>query len=221
MLFNNHFYQRIPFFQRNSQIERRFQQNRYQFFHLISVLHSFMLFSNYWYTHTVILCLSKTNKYRSSSDFFVSTCVFILSVLILRKVGNKSVVFYNAGNIFRRVWSTINENLLKGIRSCSIIDFNFIDETVKRFKNRIGRSFKTALRKTHVKDFHFHDLRHTFASHLVMSGVDLMTVKEFLGHKTLSMTLRYAHLAPAHKVKAVNVLDSALNEQRAVVVGVT
>ena len=72
--------------------------------------------------------------------------------------------------------------------------------------------FYRACKKVGITDFHFHDLRHTFASQLIMAGVDITTVKELLGHKSLFMTMRYAHLAPAHKVKAVDLLDSKLNE---------
>jgi site-specific recombinase XerD len=55
--------------------------------------------------------------------------------------------------------------------------------------------FKRAARKAEVKDFTFHDLRHTFASRVGMAGVDLPTVKELLGHRDLSMTMRYIHLS--------------------------
>jgi integrase len=82
------------------------------------------------------------------------------------------------------------------------------------FCNRNGdpyRSFRTAfekaVRKASIADFTFHDLRHTFASRLVMAGVDLPTVKELMGHKHITMTLRYAHLSSDHKQAAVKKLD--------------
>ncbi len=82
-------------------------------------------------------------------------------------------------------------------------------ETGTRYVN-LHKPFQSALKRAKIKDFKFHDLRQTFASHLVMAGVDITTIKELLGHKTLTMTLRYAHLAPSHKVKAVNILDDSL-----------
>ena len=69
--------------------------------------------------------------------------------------------------------------------------------------NNVKKSFGTALRKSHILDFRFHDLRHTFASWLVMKGVDLTTIKELLGHKDIKMTLRSSHLAPSHIRNAV------------------
>ena len=83
-------------------------------------------------------------------------------------------------------------------------------ETGKRCQD-VDRVFEGACRQAKILDFRFHDLRNTFASHLVMAGVDITTVKELLGHKEIRMTLRYAHLASSHKAKAVDILDNTLN----------
>ena len=64
--------------------------------------------------------------------------------------------------------------------------------------------FLSALEDAGVKDYTWHCNRHTFASRLVMAGVDIRTVGELLGHKSLSMTMRYSHLAPAHNAAAVD-----------------
>ena len=79
-------------------------------------------------------------------------------------------------------------------------------KTLKPFDS-IKTSFNNALKRAHILDFRFHDLRHTFASSLVMKGVDLATVQKLLGHKTINMTLRYAHLSNVHLKGAVSALD--------------
>ena len=110
----------------------------------------------------------------------------------------------------------INDTLrrtLQGITRRLDIPYVFYDSVSGKPYQDVKHSFHTALRRAGIRDFRFHDMRHTFASHLVMAGVDITTVKELLGHKTLTMTLRYSHLAPSHKIRAVDILDNAMNEK--------
>jgi site-specific recombinase XerC len=59
-----------------------------------------------------------------------------------------------------------------------------------------------------------HILRHTFASRLIMAGVDLRTTQELMGHKTISMTIRYAHLSPDHKQSAMDLLEARFSGKK-------
>jgi len=74
------------------------------------------------------------------------------------------------------------------------------------------KSFWSVLDKAEIKECRFHDLRHTFASHLVMAGVNILSVKELLGHSELSTTMIYAHLAPNHNRGAISALESRLGK---------
>lgn len=76
-------------------------------------------------------------------------------------------------------------------------------------KHPLYRAWRRAgLATPEKKKIGWHVLRHTFASHLVMRGVPLKTVQELLGHSTIEMTMRYAHLSPEVKRDAVERLDS-------------
>ncbi|MBI5193834.1 MAG: site-specific integrase [Nitrospirae bacterium] len=105
------------------------------------------------------------------------------------------------------------KNVLHGITRRLDVAYVFHDNITGKPYKEVKRSFASACKKAGIKDFRFHDLRHTFASHLVMSGVDLTTVSKLMGHKSLTMTLRYSHLAQSHINKAVNILDLTLTSR--------
>lgn len=75
------------------------------------------------------------------------------------------------------------------------------------FIQNLKRYWYPALRRAGIEDFHFHDLRHTFASRAAMSGVDLYTLQALMRHRSSLMTQRYAHLSAAHQREAIRRLD--------------
>ncbi|MBI4381404.1 MAG: site-specific integrase [candidate division NC10 bacterium] len=82
------------------------------------------------------------------------------------------------------------------------------------FWHALSRHWYPALRRAALLDFRFHDLRHSFCSRLAMAGVDLLTIKELAGHKTMTMTLRYSHLSQSHQRQAVERLISGATDTR-------
>ena len=70
------------------------------------------------------------------------------------------------------------------------------------------KAFRHARARAGLADFHFHDLRHTFASQWMMNGGDLYALRGILGHKSIAMTQRYAHLSPAYQRAMVDRMEA-------------
>jgi site-specific recombinase XerD len=75
-------------------------------------------------------------------------------------------------------------------------------------KNKCKHPLWRACKRAGLRRIGWHVLRHTFASHLVMRGVPLKAVQELMGHATVEMTMRYAHLSPNVPRDAVRCLDA-------------
>lgn len=103
----------------------------------------------------------------------------------------------------------INDILYKELKSIGPEgdgQYVFSHENGDRYDD-IKTAFKGALKRAEIKNFRFHDLRHTFASRLVMAGVDIRTVQQLMGHKDIKMTMKYSHLSDAHMKEAVKRLE--------------
>ncbi len=87
--------------------------------------------------------------------------------------------------------------------------FLFPHKSLKDRNFDVERAWNETIKETEIKDFRFHDLRHSAASYLAMNGASLAEIAEVLGHKTLQMVKRYAHLSEAHTSKVV----ASMNEK--------
>jgi len=85
----------------------------------------------------------------------------------------------------------------------------FPSPVTRRRMTTIKTGWAELLRLSKIEDLRFHDLRHTFASNLAMRGADLYSIKELLGHANIETTQKYAHLAPEHKSRIVELLSQA------------
>ena len=99
-------------------------------------------------------------------------------------------------------------------------EFLFANPNTGKPLSDLQTPFKAACRRAGISDLRFHDLRHTAATYMVIGGIDLVTVKEILGHATIQMTMRYAHPTPENKRKAVEVLANLFDKNEGKLAGV-
>ncbi len=120
----------------------------------------------------------------------------------------------------------LNETALETLRKLPrLIDSEYVFPGRPRGKagqlgtqpiSELRRSFRGVVKAAKIKKrCTFHTLRHTFISHLVMDGVPLPTVMKLARHRSIQMTLRYAHLAPGHERSAVERLSGMFDKQEA------
>jgi integrase len=128
------------------------------------------------------------------------------NVITVRKSKNNETRIIPINEV---VFQTLS--LLKNDGSCGFV---FSGKNGKPLVD-VKHSFASALKKACIKDFRFHDLRHTFASRLVMAGVDIRTVQVLMGHKDIKMTMRYSHLSDSHLREAVGRLVHGTNMAQA------
>lgn len=96
------------------------------------------------------------------------------------------------------------------ISTSRIVDGFLFPAVGKKLPVNIDYEFRAAVKAAGIKDFRFHDLRHTAASYLAMNGASLVEIAEFLGHKTLNMVKRYAHLLKAHSAGVVTRMNDQI-----------
>lgn len=130
---------------------------------------------------------------------------FAASIIIIEgknsKNGRRRIIPMNQG-----ARHALESRLAHVRKYCPGSPWVFAKRNGERLKHIDGQ-FKHCIKKAGIEDFRIHDLRHTFASWLVTNDVPLYHVKELLGHSTIKMTERYAHLATTALSKAVAVLD--------------
>lgn len=156
---------------------------------------------NYKYLKNIITCALQTGMRRAE--------IFNLKwSQIDFKEGFIEVLKTKSGKARKIPISPRLDVVLKNILVTSNNEYVFINpETNKPYKD-IKKAFSTVLQRANIKNFRFHDLRHTVATRMVESGTDLVVVQEILGHSSIQTTMRYAHPVPENKKRAIECLSN-------------
>jgi len=128
------------------------------------------------------------------------------------------VIFVNDSKNFTQRLIPMNKLVLDTLKSLV-----YGHERAFNFKSRdsVGSTWRKVRNRLNLKKYRLHDLRHTFITDLITSGVDIITIMEITGHKDIRMIKRYSHPTNSHKKQAVEKLNSNTNiDDKNVSVGV-
>jgi hypothetical protein len=143
------------------------------------------------------------------------SAIFILSSTMFMRAGveirpDVPEVFFGLVSIWyflRYFQSARDRDIVLSSLAASIVQiYLFPNPTTGKPPTTVKKAFKAACRKAGILQLRFHDLRHTFASRLVRTEVDLIAVNELLGHSSVTITKRYTHTLQEQKQKAVELL---------------
>jgi len=151
----------------------------------------------------IVLCLSTGARKMEILSLCWSNVDFSRNVIVLHDTKNKE----------RRVlpMAGLALELMKQHAKVRRLDSQYVFPSHDGKKPiNIGTSWKRLQKQTGIEDFRFHDLRHSAASYLAMNGASLAEIAEVLGHKTLQMVKRYAHLSEAHTAKIVGRMNKKI-----------
>ncbi len=123
------------------------------------------------------------------------------------------LVVHESKNNERRVIPVVSHahDVLKAYGKVRHLDCDFVfPEAAERGQPAIRVAWEAVVKKAKLKDFKFHDLRHTAASYFAMNGATIAEIAEVLGHKTLEMVKRYSHLSDAHTSSVVERMNTKI-----------
>ena len=130
---------------------------------------------------------------------------FDVGHIVVRNTKSKRDRVVPMSATLRQVLKGVSRVLVKGEPSPFVFTNTATGTKFQRFN---ADGWRAALRKAGVENFRWHDLRHTFGSRLAQAGVPITVIKELMGHSTVTVTMRYAHLTQGNLQQAVKVLDA-------------
>ena len=136
--------------------------------------------------------------------------------IVVRNTKSKRDRIVPMSRTLRKVLERLPRVLVKG----EVVPYVFTNpETETKFQRFNADGWRAALVNAGIVKFRWHDLRHTFASRLAQAGVPITVIKELMGHSTITVTMRYAHLAPSNLRSAVRALDPVEDQNEVGIVG--